>query len=105
NGSGLSTQYADAIASFVALSQSAGREVVIVSSGAVAAGSAILRERPASGAPMAERQALAALGQARLTGFWQSLIDRPVAQVLLTHDDLRNQRRYLNARTTLATLL
>jgi glutamate 5-kinase len=105
NGGGLSTQYADAIAEFVAASHAAGREVVIVSSGAVAAGAAILRERPESSAPMAERQALAALGQARLTGFWQALIERPVAQVLLTHDDLRNRRRYLNARTTLAALL
>lgn len=105
NGGGLSTHYAEAIAKFVASSHAAGREVVIVSSGAVAAGSAILREQPDSGAPMAERQALAALGQARLTGFWQSLVTRPVAQVLLTHDDLRNRRRYLNARTTLAALL
>ena len=105
NGGGLSSQYAGPIAAFVAASHAAGREVVIVSSGAVAAGAAILREQVSSGAPMAERQALAALGQARLTGFWQGLLKRPVAQVLLTHDDLRNRRRYLNARTTLAALL
>lgn len=60
--------------------------------------------RPA-GAAMAERQALAALGQARLMGFWQQFFARPVAQVLLTHDDLRNRRRYLNARATLGELL
>ena len=52
-----------------------------------------------------QRQALAALGQASLMGFWQSLSDVPVAQVLLTHDDLRNRRRYLNARTALQALL
>jgi glutamate 5-kinase len=51
------------------------------------------------------RQALAALGQASLIGFWQQLADRPVAQVLLTHDDLRNRRRYLNARASLRELL
>lgn len=105
DGGGLSTRYAAAIARFVTASHEAGREVVIVSSGAVAAGGAILRGQPAAGAPMAERQALAALGQAQLMGFWQALLDRPVAQVLLTHDDLRNRRRYLNARTTLAALL
>jgi glutamate 5-kinase len=105
DGGGLSTRYAEAIAGFVAASHAAGREVVVVSSGAVAAGAAILRALPESGAPMAERQALAALGQARLAGFWQGLLERPVAQVLLTHDDLRNRRRYLNARTTLAALL
>jgi len=105
NGGGLSTQYAEAIAGFVNAAHAAGREVVVVSSGAVAAGRAILREQLEPGAEMAERQALAALGQARLTGFWQGLLRRPVAQVLLTHDDLRNRRRYLNARATLAALL
>ena len=38
-------------------------------------------------------------------GFWQALFEAPVAQVLLTHDDLRNRRRYLNARTALQELL
>ena len=105
NGGGLSTGYAQAIAGFVIACHQAGRQVVVVSSGAVAAGRAILREQPHDGAEMAERQALAALGQARLIGFWQGLLDRHVAQVLLTHDDLRNRRRYLNARATLSALL
>jgi glutamate 5-kinase len=105
NGGGLSPHYAEAIAGFVAASHRAGREVVIVSSGAVAAGRAIAHRQPAPGAAMAERQALAALGQAQLMGFWQGFFDRPVAQVLLTHDDLRNRRRYLNARATLGELL
>lgn len=105
NGGGLSTEYAQAIAGFVVAAHRAGREVVVVSSGAVAAGRAILREQPRDGAEMAERQALAAVGQARLIGFWQGLLDRQVAQVLLTHDDLRNRRRYLNARATLSALL
>lgn len=105
NGGGLSPHYAEAIAGFVAASHRAGREVVIVSSGAVAAGRAIAHRQPTPGAAMAERQALAALGQAQLMGFWQGFFDRPVAQVLLTHDDLRNRRRYLNARTTLGELL
>ncbi|MGO4780587.1 glutamate 5-kinase, partial [Lysobacter sp. 2RAB21] len=51
------------------------------------------------------RQALAALGQASLIAFWQQLSNVPVAQVLLTHDDLRNRRRYLNARASLRELL
>ena len=105
NGGGLSTTHAQAIAGFVVACHQAGRQVVVVSSGAVAAGRAIAREQPQDGAEMAERQALAALGQARLIGFWQGLLDRHVAQVLLTHDDLRNRRRYLNARATLSALL
>ena len=38
-------------------------------------------------------------------GFWQQLSEVPVAQVLLSHDDLRNRRRYLNAREALQELL
>ncbi len=105
DGGGLSPRHAAAIAGFVAACHRDGREVVLVSSGAVAAGRAIARQQPAAGAALAERQALAALGQAQLMGFWQGLCRRPVAQVLLTHDDLRNRRRYLNARATLMELL
>lgn len=105
DGGGLTSRYAEALMAFIAASHRAGCEVVLVSSGAVAAGRALLRERAALGPDIAARQALAALGQAPMIGLWQSLSDRPVAQVLLTHDDLRNRRRYLNARATLRELL
>ena len=102
---GLSPRNAQHLAAFVEACQQQGREVVIVSSGAVAAGRAMLHASPRPGAAMAERQALAALGQAKLMAFWQGFFARPVAQVLLTHDDVRNRRRYLNARATLRELL
>jgi glutamate 5-kinase len=105
DGGGLTHRYAQALAGFVSASHVAGREVVLVSSGAVAAGRALMRERATMGGDLAARQALAALGQAPMIALWQSLVDRPVAQVLLTHDDLRNRRRYLNARATLRELL
>jgi glutamate 5-kinase len=105
DGGGLTSRYAQALATFIAASQKAGREVVLVSSGAVAAGRALLRERTTLGPELAAKQALAALGQAPMIALWQSLSERPVAQVLLTHDDLRNRRRYLNARATLRELL
>ncbi|MEZ0469920.1 glutamate 5-kinase [Luteimonas salinilitoris] len=105
DGGGLSPRNAQALAGFVSDCMAAGREVVLVSSGAVAAGRAIVHADTAVDAPIAERQALAALGQAQLIGFWQGFFARPVAQVLLTHDDLRNRRRYLNARATLSALL
>ncbi len=104
-GAGLSSRHALALAQFVAASIADGREVVLVSSGAVAAGRALVARQPAAGAAMAARQALAALGQAQMIALWQRFFDRPVAQVLLTHDDLRNRRRYLNARATLMELL
>ncbi len=84
-----------------------GYEVIIVSSGAVAAGKTELgiTGRPAT-IPL--KQAAAAIGQSRLMrsyGEAFGLQKRSVAQVLLTHDDLANRRRYLNARNTLMTLL
>jgi glutamate 5-kinase len=99
---GLDPVHARGLAGFIAASRAQGREVVLVSSGAVAAGRARIG---AAGNGIVQRQALAALGQASLMGFWQALFEAPVAQVLLTHDDLRNRRRYLNARTALQELL
>ncbi len=105
DGGGLTDRYAAALAGFIAASHAQGRQVVLVSSGAVAAGRALLRARDERGNSLVARQALAALGQAPMIALWQSLSARPVAQVLLTHDDLRHRRRYLNARATLRELL
>lgn len=99
---GLSDRFAGDLARFVADSRAQGREVVIVSSGAVAAGRGVLHTDAAG---LIQRQALAALGQAPMIALWQRLFEVPVAQVLLSHDDLRNRRRYLNARATLRELL
>jgi glutamate 5-kinase len=91
----------------VARQQKAGREVVLVSSGAVGAGMGALgfERRPPR---QAELQACAAVGQSRLMGLYDDLFaqhDLTVAQVLLTHEDLRHQQRHLNARNTLVALL
>ena len=84
-----------------------GKEVVIVSSGAVGAGMGILghEKRPVE---TAELQACAAVGQPRLMTLYEKLFGEAghrVAQVLLTHDDLEHHERHLNARTTLVALL
>jgi glutamate 5-kinase len=84
-----------------------GREVVMVSSGAIAEGMKRLgwRKRPAG---LHELQAAAAVGQMGLVQMYESkLSERGVrsAQVLLTHGDLADRERYLNARSTLLTLL
>jgi glutamate 5-kinase len=100
----LSDRHARALAGFIAASRRAGREVVVVSSGAVAAGRGRVPADARKGT-LVRRQALAALGQTRMVALWQGLIDAPVAQVLLAHDDLRNRRRYLNARNTVNELL
>lgn len=84
-----------------------GLEVVLVSSGAVAAGMQRLgfKSRPHA---LHELQALAAVGQMGLVQLYESLFQRHsvhTAQVLLTHEDLASRERYLNARSTLRTLL
>jgi glutamate 5-kinase len=91
----------------VAEQRKAGREIVLVSSGAVGAGMGLLgyAKRPSQ---LAELQACAAVGQSRLMASYGQLFakyDLPVAQVLLTHDDLQHHERHLNARNTLVTLL
>jgi glutamate 5-kinase len=84
-----------------------GCEVVLVTSGAIAEGCSRLgfRERPKA---IHELQAAAAVGQMGLIEAYESAFQRHglrTALVLLTHDDLSNRQRYLNARTTLRTLL
>ncbi|MCV6604765.1 MAG: glutamate 5-kinase, partial [Porticoccaceae bacterium] len=84
-----------------------GIEVVLVSSGAVAAGVSQLglARRPDA---MHQLQAVAAVGQMGLVQTWQSALQQhglQTAQILLTHDDLSNRHRYLNARSTLRSLL
>jgi glutamate 5-kinase len=82
-------------------------QVILVSSGAVAAGTTRLglRERPKT---VPARQAAAAVGQIHLMALYDECFgkhNQPVAQILLTHDDLANRRRYLNARHTFEELL
>lgn len=101
----LSTQHVLGLAQFIASSHAEGREMVLVSSGAVTAGRMLLARRPDADETHAATQAMAALGQTQTIALWQRLFDRPLAQVLLTHDDMRDRRRYLNARATLRELL
>ena len=91
----------------IAAQRQAGREIVIVTSGAVGAGMGALglEKRPAE---LAALSACAAVGQSQLMATYAELFTRHglrVAQVLLTHDDLEHHERHLNARNTLITLL
>ena len=101
---------ADAVGNWcrqLAMLAAQGREVVMVSSGAIAEGMKRLgwASRPK---PLHELQAAAAVGQMGLAQLYESkLREHGVgsAQVLLTHADLADRERYLNARSTLLTLL
>ncbi|MGD9161626.1 MAG: glutamate 5-kinase [Desulfobacteraceae bacterium] len=87
--------------------RSKGFEIILVSSGAIAAGIRKIRysKRPEG---ISEKQAMAAVGQGSLMNAYEKAFGRhgyTVAQILITGDDLTNRRRYLNARNTIFTLL
>ncbi|MAT72591.1 MAG: glutamate 5-kinase [Planctomycetaceae bacterium] len=94
------------IADQIAVEQKAGRRIVLVSSGAVAAGLGRLgwTKRPTN---VAQLQAAAAVGQSRLIESYNRALaphGLNAAQVLLTAEDLRDRTRYLNVRNTLLAL-
>src|SRR5512140_1550573 len=95
------------LVSQIAAQRRAGKEIAIVTSGAVGAGMGVLgyTRRPTE---LPELQACAAVGQSRLMATYEKLFAQHglyVAQVLLTHDDLQHHDRHLNARHSLITLL
>jgi glutamate 5-kinase len=107
DGQGLNHQAIQSWAEQIAALRSSGKEILLVSSGAVAEGMARLgwKQRPHA---LHELQAAAALGQMGLVQNFESCFkqhDIHTAQVLLTHEDMGNRQRYLNARSTLKTLL
>ena len=107
DGKGLNRESMASWVKQIAAFHDAGLSLVLVSSGAVAEG--VLR-LGLKGRPTAihEQQAAAAVGQMGLIQAYETefkKFDLHTAQILLTHDDLSNRKRYLNARTTLMTLL
>ena len=95
------------LAQSISILKKDGYEIIIVSSGAVAAGRASLAciERPVS---IPQKQAAAAIGQVRLMSLYEDCFNEHncnTAQVLLTHDALSDRQKFLNARNTLFTLL
>jgi glutamate 5-kinase len=103
---GLRMDVIERLAAQVAAASRAGYEIVIVTSGAVAAGRARLSKL--KGATIAARQAAAATGQIALMSAWSRAFDAhglTVAQILLTHQDVAERRRRLNANQTIAELI
>lgn len=99
-------QMVEIVRQIVAL-KSQGQRVVLVSSGAIAAGREVLGH-PELQNHLPAKQMLSAVGQGHLMQVYSALFglyDTHIGQVLLTHDDLSHRTRYLNARDTLRTLL
>ncbi len=107
DGGELRAAILESIAGQIATLISAGREVVLVSSGAIALGSRKLGwDHPGRSIP--EKQAAAAVGQIGLVDHWSRELanhDRIVGQVLVTRTGLEDRERFLNARRTLTTLI
>ncbi|TCK05952.1 glutamate 5-kinase [Marinobacterium mangrovicola] len=107
DGQGLDLEAIGRWVAQVAELRARGIEVVMVSSGSIAEGMKRLgwTSRPRE---IYRQQAAAAVGQMGLVRAYESAFERHslrTAQVLLTHDDLSNRKRYLNARSTLCTLI
>ncbi len=104
---GLRPEQIERLANEVASLRATGREVLIVSSGAIVSGirKLQLKEYPKN---LPVKQAAAAVGQSRLMWAYEKAFERlniHVAQILLTHEDLADRRRFLNARYTLTALI
>ena len=107
NGKGLDSESMNVWVDQISALRKKGYEIVLVSSGAVAAGITRLgwQERPSA---IHELQAAAAVGQSSLIQAYEQAFGKykiNTAQILLDHDDLSNRKRYLNARSTLRTLI
>jgi glutamate 5-kinase len=106
SGNGVDMGVVESLAKDMAALHKDGRDMLLVTSGAVAAGRAVIRQGELDGLP--DRQAASAVGQSRLMHAYDQAFDaRGIvsAQLLLTRDDLEGRERYLNVRNTLRTLL
>src|SRR4249920_1161645 len=107
SASGLKREWLASLASDIAGLHKDKRDVLVVSSGAIALGRAVLR-LPAGALKLEDSQAAAAVGQIALARAWSEALDAhalTAGQVLVTLGDTEERRRYLNARSTIAKLL
>ncbi|MCP3931639.1 MAG: glutamate 5-kinase [Bacteroidetes bacterium] len=107
-GKGMNIEVINNLAQEVSFLHNSGREVILVSSGAVAAGRKKIAFPDDSELSMKEKQALASIGQSNLMHLYDQAFSchkKNIGQILLTHSDLANRDRYLNVRNTILTLL
>lgn len=100
---GCSSQYLLSIANFIVRCRMQGTQVVLVSSGSVAAGAHLFDEVDKSS--MTIKKAMAAAGQSEMMATWDRLFDFNTAQILLTHADLKDRDRFISVRDTMDALL
>lgn len=100
---GCKARYLLNIAQFIVRARTQGVEVLLVSSGSVAAGAHYFKNPDRSNIAM--KKAMAAAGQMEMMSTWDRFFDFPSAQLLLTHADLKDKERYNSIRQTIFSLL
>ncbi len=97
---GCSGQYALAIAQFITNCQHQGKEIILVSSGGVAAGRSII-QHGCSKVSNATKKAMASVGQMQMMANWQRFFDSPCSQILITQSDLADRQRFISIKQTI----
>ncbi len=108
NGNSMNLGVIDDLVNEIAYLHNSGREVILVSSGAVAAGRKKMNIQDTKDISLQEKQALAAIGQSNLMHIYDNVFTnhgKKIAQILLTHADLAHRDRYLNFKNTIFKLL
>jgi len=101
---GCSGKYVRGIADFITECNKRDIEVILVSSGSVAAGRNLIQHgSPIPSIP--KKQAMASVGQMQMMANWQRFVEVPCSQLLITHGDLKDRERYINIKNTLRILL
>ncbi|GAA0813354.1 glutamate 5-kinase [Colwellia sp. D2M02] len=97
---GCSGKYTLAIAQFITKCQQQGKEIILVSSGGVAAGRNLIQH----GSPelsVSTKKAMASVGQMQMMANWQRFFDKPCSQILITQDDLADRERFISIQRTI----
>lgn len=97
---GCSGKYTLAIAQFITKCQQQGKEIILVSSGGVAAGRSLIQH----GSPklsVATKKAMASVGQMQMMANWQRFFDIPCSQILITQHDLEDRERFISIKKTI----
>jgi len=97
---GCSGQYILAISQFITKCQQQGKEVILVSSGGVAAGRSLIQH----GSPILSvevKKAMSSVGQMQMMANWQRFFDNPCSQILITQSDLEDRKRFISIKETI----
>jgi len=97
---GCSGQYTLAIAQFITKCRQQGKEIILVSSGGIAAGRSLIHHgSPKLSTPV--KKAMASVGQMQMMANWQRFFDTPCSQILITQDDLEDRERFISIKETI----